>query len=336
MKNHQKILTLGLTLCLSIATTDAGEIAIKDGQKLAFLGDSITQFGWSYPAGYVQLVVTGLKANGVTVVPIPAGISGHKSNDMLGRLDRSVLSKKPDWMTVSCGVNDVWHGARGVPLDQYRTNITAIIDQAQTSGVQVVILTSTPIQENLTNVFNQTLSSYNDFLRTVAKTKNCRLADLDADCQAAIKASAKPGRVLTVDGVHMNPHGNEVMATGVLKAFGLSDAQLAKARQAWAEIPGGWSVSVTYQGSSKTNSLSVVVPLTRAQYEKFQPIAAAQPKGGSVNEYLRTLFEGDVRALLKPAGEYATVDAIFEAKQNQAVLEQLQHTLTKQVADLVK
>ncbi len=28
---------------------------------------------------------------------------------MLARLDEAVISKKPQWMTLSCGVNDVWH-----------------------------------------------------------------------------------------------------------------------------------------------------------------------------------------------------------------------------------
>ena len=93
------------------------EIAVKSGDKIAFLGDSITAGGWGSPTGYVRLVISGLDANGVKVEPLPAGIGGHKSNDMLGRLDRDVLSKKPQWMTLSCGVNDVWHGKNGVALD---------------------------------------------------------------------------------------------------------------------------------------------------------------------------------------------------------------------------
>jgi lysophospholipase L1-like esterase len=55
--------------------------------------------------------------------------------------------------------------------------------------------------------------------------------------QERIKAENKPDqKILTADGVHMNDEGNKVMARGVLKAFGLDDAQLAKAETAWAEI----------------------------------------------------------------------------------------------------
>ena len=218
------------------STLMAGEIAVKEGQKIAFMGDSITQAG-AGPKGYVTLVIKGLEAAGVKTTAIPAGISGHKSNNMLERLDRDALSKKPDWMTLSCGVNDVWHGARGVPLDQYKINITKIVDQCQTAGVKVMILTSTMIGEDQPNPNNQKLVAYNDFLKELAKEKKCLLADLNADMQAIItKAGAeKKGNILTGDGVHMNPAGDQMMALGVLKAFGLSDEQIEKAKASWAD-----------------------------------------------------------------------------------------------------
>jgi lysophospholipase L1-like esterase len=209
----------------------AAEIAVKSGQKIAFMGDSITQAGVG-PKGYVTLVMRGLEASGVTATSIPAGISGHKSNDMLGRVDNDVLSKKPDWMTLSCGVNDVWHGANGVPLDQYEQNITQIVEKCQATGVKVMILTSTMIGEDQPNPNNQKLVAYNDFLRALAKDHKCLLADLNADMQAAIAKAGpdKKGNLLTGDGVHMNPAGDVMMATGVLKAFGVSDEQIAKAK----------------------------------------------------------------------------------------------------------
>src|SRR5581483_270022 len=180
----------------------------------------------------VQLIVSGLQTTGVKVVPIPAGVGGNKSNDMLRRLDSDVLSKKPDWLTVSCGVNDVWHGAGGIPLDQYKQNMTQIVDRAQAAGVKVVILTATMIGEDPSNENNKKLAAYNDFLRQLAAEKHCPLADLNADMQAQVKSLVDEGRrqtnLLTVDGVHMNPRGDVMMATGVLKALGLDEAQLAK------------------------------------------------------------------------------------------------------------
>ena len=184
MKTFPRIL---LAMLLSTSALRA-DILVKSGEKVAFMGDSITEGGWGNPKGYVRLVIAGLAANGVTAEPIPAGVGGHKSNDMLGRLDRDALSKKPQWMTLSCGVNDVWHGANGVPLDKYKENITQIVEKCAAAGVKPVILTATVIHEKLDNTENGKLAAYNDFLRELAKEKKLPLADLNAMFQERIKA----------------------------------------------------------------------------------------------------------------------------------------------------
>jgi len=233
--NIGRMVTMAVVMGSTLAL--AAELHVKDGQKIAFMGDSITAGGVK-PKGYVSLTIKGLEAVGVKATAIPAGISGHKSNQMLARLEKDALSKKPDWMTLSCGVNDVWHGAKGVSLEDYKVNITKIVEQCQTAGVKVMILTSTMIKETQTNELNQKLVPYNDFLRTLAAEKKCLLADLNADMQAAIAKAGpeKKGNILTGDGVHMNAAGNEMMALGVLKAFGLTEEQLQKAQKSWAEI----------------------------------------------------------------------------------------------------
>ena len=255
------------TLTLSIACVLHAEIPVKSGDKVAFLGDSITQGGQSSPGGYVQLVGSGLAANGVKIEIIGAGISGHKSNQMLERLERDVLSKKPQWMTLSCGVNDVWHGAKGVTIEDYKKNITAIIDQAQAAGVKVMILTSTMIKEDQATAENQKLVGYNDCLRALAVEKKCLLADLNADMQAAIAEAVKSrpgkGNYLTSDGVHMAAVGNVMMATGVLKGFGLTASELTKANEAWLEIP-------------NTSNVAAKMGITQRQAQQLEKVAAAR------------------------------------------------------------
>ena len=231
----------------------SAEIAVKSGEKIAFLGDSITEGGWGNPRGYVRLVMAGLEANGVKAEAVPAGISGHKSDNMLVRLERDVIAKKPQWMTLSCGVNDVWHGKNGVALDEaalaagdygsagaargtYKKNIAGIVEKAEAAGIKVVLLTATVIQEKLDNAENGKLAPYNDYLRRLAREKNLRLADLNAMFQERIKAENKPNqKVLTSDGVHMAVEGDKLMAAGVLQALGLDAAQLKAAQDAWAK-----------------------------------------------------------------------------------------------------
>ncbi|MGY8770388.1 MAG: SGNH/GDSL hydrolase family protein [Pirellulales bacterium] len=225
-----------ITTCFSTLELNAEDkVAVTKGQKIAFLGDSITAAG-ARNGGYCDLVMKTLNARGLEVSSRYAGISGHKSNQMLARLEKDVLDHKPNWMTLSCGVNDVWHGERGVPLEPYKKNITEIVDQAQAAGVKVVLLTSTMIKEDQANDLNQKLAPYNEFIRELAKKKKCLLADLNAEMQEALKkfpADAKKGKQLTSDGVHMNALGNQMMAKGVLKALGLSGEELVAAETEW-------------------------------------------------------------------------------------------------------
>jgi lysophospholipase L1-like esterase len=240
------------------AENAASSLAVKNGDTIAFMGDSITA-GGVRKDGYVTLVMEALKKEGLDVSSVPAGISGNKSNDMLARLDKDVISKKPQWMTLSCGVNDVWHfklrlGKRtfqGVPLEDYKKNITAIIDQAQAAKIKVMILTATMIGEDPERELNKNLIPYNAFLREIAKEKNCPLADLSKDMQEAlkkipdVKGKAKMfgepqykrdiANKLTSDGCHMNKLGNIMMAKGILRAFGLSEEKIAATEKTWLE-----------------------------------------------------------------------------------------------------
>ena len=276
---------------LGVENACTAGIKVRSNEKVAFLGDSITQFGADMAGGYVRLVISGLQANGVNATAIPAGISGNKSNQMLERLESGVLSKKPDWLTLSCGVNDVWHGEKGIPLDQYKVNITAIVDKAHAAGVKVMLLTSTMIGEDAANPNNVKLAAYNDFLRQLAKEKHCLLADLNGEMQAALKPVAKgqsqPNQ-LTRDGVHMNPFGDQMMATGVLRAFGTSEGQLQKAHDFWMNMP------------QPACAVAVKAGMTLRQYKQLSELAAKENR--SVEDIVNAEVGKALKALA-PAGK---------------------------------
>jgi lysophospholipase L1-like esterase len=268
------------------AAASSGGIAVKEGEKIAFLGDSITQFGFRNPTGYVNLVVGGLGSSGLKVTPIPAGISGNTSNNMIGRLANDVIAKKPNWVTISCGVNDVWH-SKGVELDLYKTNMTSIVDQCQAAGIKVMLLTATMIGEDQVKANNQKLIAYNEFIRTLAKEKKCLLADLNARMQEALKspdvAAANPGKKLTEDGVHMNALGNQMMATGVLLAFGLTEAQIQSAKVKWDDIPNAMDLGM--------------VSVSLRQYKALESVAAKRNQ--SVKDMVTAAMAKTVESLIK-------------------------------------
>ncbi|MBR2425136.1 MAG: hypothetical protein IKB16_00180 [Lentisphaeria bacterium] len=280
----KKIFT-GLLCCaalLSSATLSA-EIVIKNGDKIAFLGDSITAQGDIFSCGYINLVMSALKINGVNAQKVPAGRGGNKSYHMLARLERDVLSKKPQYMTLSCGMNDVWHGKRGVPLDKYKVDITKIVEKAQAAGIKVYILTATMIGEDQKSKTNQKLIAYNDFLRQLAKEKNCVLVDLNKDMQEFIASIKKKypklkNCIATYDGVHMNPMGNIVMARGLLKAFGLTGEQIAKCEADW---------------NKRHFPLYKMFDFTVSEYKKLSDIAFAT--GKDVPSYIKSLVNKDLK-----------------------------------------
>lgn len=277
----KKIIIGGIAILGAIMQLHAG-MCIKDGDKIAFMGDSITAGGNRTPVGYVNLVMSGLELFGVkNAQKIPAGISGHKSVQMHGRLDRDVLSKKPQWMTFSCGVNDVWHSEKGtgVPLDQYQKLVGEIFDRCDKAGVKVIVLTATMIYENQKNKLNQMLVPYNQWLREEAKRRNYPLADLNADMQNELERIRKTdktrGNKLTSDGVHMKFPGDMLMAWGVLRAMGAPESEKAKFEEMCRNIPGAYNLTF---------------PISAVEREKLNAIL--KEKSVSEGEYLRSLIFG--------------------------------------------
>ena len=231
--------------CWAVGDAAQQGVLVKDGDAIAFLGDSITAHG-DKPTGYVNLVMKGLEIAGVRDArKFAAGIGGDKSNGMLARVERDCLSKKPTFMTVSCGVNDVWHGTNGVPLEAYKKNMSGIFDKAAAANVKVMALTPTMITEDPGNPNNVKLKPYVDWLVGEAKRRGLLLADLNAEMHrkldemrsnAAVTGEKLPPHLLTWDGVHMIFPGNCMMAWSILRAFGVSESLKGDIESAWRKM----------------------------------------------------------------------------------------------------
>jgi lysophospholipase L1-like esterase len=272
-----------LALSILFARLASADLLVKDGEKVSFLGDSITQQGWDFPGGYIKLTAAGLQTLGIKIVPIPAGVGGNTSQDMLARFQADVLGKKPDWVTISCGVNDVWHNPGGVPLDGYEKNITSMVDQAQAAGIKVLIMTATVIGED-DNDNNKKLVAYNDFLHQLAAQRHLPVAEENAAFQAAIKAGPplpNNAPILTVDGVHPTSEGGQVMASTLLAAFGATPAQVTQAQQAWIDMPAS---AMTSSGLG----FGIMDSITVRQYKALKGLATA--KQATVQAFADSVF----------------------------------------------
>jgi lysophospholipase L1-like esterase len=231
MRSPHPCLLASLT-ALSLSTpapADDTPPPLKKGERIVFLGDSITQGGVG-PKGYVTLVKNALaerhKDLGIEV--IGAGISGNKVPDLQRRLEKDVLGRKPTLVVIYIGINDVWHGekdpARGTPKDKYEAGLKEIIGRIKDAGARVVLCTPTVIGEKKagTNNLDAKLDEYADISRKVAKETGSRLCDLRKafqDYLAKHNPDDKDRGVLTTDRVHLNDAGNRLVADTVLAAI---------------------------------------------------------------------------------------------------------------------
>ena len=165
------------------------------------------------------------------------GIGGQKAEDLVRRFDSDVVKLKPAFVTISIGINDVWHRLDkphdAKILAAYKENVAKMVDQAQKAGIQVILLTPTVIQENPNAEGNKRLAAYVKAEKQIAAEKKCQIVDLHGMFLKALKKKpAGPANWLTSDGVHMNPRGDAIMAIGVLRALGVPDKKIAASEAA--------------------------------------------------------------------------------------------------------
>ncbi len=217
-------------------TAPAAGLELKQGDRIVFLGDSITA-GGVREKGYVTLVGQAIAqqqaALGIEVVG--AGISGNKVPDCQKRLQRDVLDKKPTVVVIYIGINDVWHWNRnaGTTKEDFETGLIDLIKRCQDAAARVVLCTPSVIGEKTdgSNQFDKMLDEYSAVSRKVAEQTGVCLLDLRQNFLTQLKtlnADNQEKGVLTTDGVHLNDAGNRFVADCVLAALGVAQPAEAK------------------------------------------------------------------------------------------------------------
>ena len=208
---------------------------LRQRDRICFLGDSIT----AADPGYSRLTAAMLCAlrPDLQLGYVFAGVSGDRVGQLLARLDRDVLREQPTMVTVSIGINDVWHrhggGNGGGTADaEFAACYAQLCDRLEAAGIRGVLLTPTVIGEELGRPENRELQWMVGVVRRQAAARGWPLADMHAAFAAAITARRQAlcpaewpmgpdgdTRFYTVDGVHMNAAGNALMATTLVDAL---------------------------------------------------------------------------------------------------------------------
>jgi isoamyl acetate esterase len=190
-------------------------------QKVVFFGDSITEAGVN-PGGYIALLKDLLQENGKTkdYELIGSGIGGNKVYDLFFRLEKDVLSRKPDIVVIWIGVNDVWHKSSfgtGTDADKFELMYKDIISRLQNQGIKVFCGTPACIGEKTdhSNQQDGDLNSYSSIIRNIAASKGVGLMDFRSkflEYNMVHNKNNRPSGILTTDGVHLNDKGNNLVA----------------------------------------------------------------------------------------------------------------------------
>lgn len=214
-------------LSAAVNSARAADALVKSGDRIVFLGDSITEAG-AQPGGYVSLVRDGLTKThpDLKLEVIGAGISGNRVPDIEKRLDADVLAKQPTLVVIYIGINDVWHSqfGKGTSKEDYSAGLKRVIKKIQDAGARVLLCTPSVIGEKHdgTNSLDAMLEEYSAISRSVAGETRVSLLDLRKRFIASLRKSNEKNaekEVLTTDGVHLNAAGNQFVADQVVAAF---------------------------------------------------------------------------------------------------------------------
>lgn len=242
----------------------------QKGDRIAFTGNSITDGGHYH--SYIWLYyMTRFPERKIQI--FNAGIGGDATREMARRFDLDVLSRKPNRIFLTFGMNDSGYfeylqdNADAFAKERVRVsleNYKVIEKKMQAlSGVKNVLMTSSPYDETTKgrgNFFpnkSRTMLEIAAFQEKSAKENNWGFIDLNRSMTALNLEGQKQDSTFTLcggDRIHPDNDGHLVMAYFILKSQGLAgrevaDVQIDAARAA-VEKSGNCSITNLKAGGS--------------------------------------------------------------------------------------
>ncbi|MCI0746189.1 MAG: SGNH/GDSL hydrolase family protein [Verrucomicrobia subdivision 3 bacterium] len=211
----------------------AGDFALKDGDRVVFYGDSITDQRL-YTTFTETYVVTRFPKLDVSFVHSGWGgdrVSGGGGGSIDVRLRRDVFAYKPTVMTIMLGMNDGSYRAFDEKIfDTYAKGYQRMIDavKRELPGIRITVIQPSPYDDvtqtpKFEGGYNGVLARYGQFVKELAGREKLGVADLNAPVVAALekaKASdAELAKKIIPDRVHPGASGHLLMAAELLKSW---------------------------------------------------------------------------------------------------------------------
>ncbi len=180
-----------------------------DKKVILFFGNSLTagygvQPDESFPAR-IQQRIDSLE---LPYIVVNAGVSGETTSGGLSRLEWVLKNQKVDIFILELGAND---GLRGIPVNETRQNLMAIIDKVRSANPDVeIILAGMLVPPNMGQDYSK---AYEVIFPEVAQKKEVNLIPF------LLKDVGGVDSLNQDDGIHPNPVGARILAKNTLEVL---------------------------------------------------------------------------------------------------------------------
>lgn len=178
----------------------------SSNKVILFFGDSLTAgYGIELEEAFPALIQERLDSLNMNYTVINSGLSGETTSGGLNRIDW-VLNQKVDVFVLELGAND---GLRGIPLDQTKKNLQAIIDLVREKNSKTkIVIAGMQIPPNMGPEYT---SEFRKIFPEMANENELALIPFLLDGVAGIP------EMNLEDGMHPTPEGHRIVMENVWK-----------------------------------------------------------------------------------------------------------------------
>jgi lysophospholipase L1-like esterase len=215
-----------------------GGVKLTPGDRLLFIGDSVTDCGRLRPVGrgspyalgtgYVAQVNAWLEPfqKGRPIQIVNMGTDGNTVRDLARRWDTDVLALEPDWLSVMIGINDVWRQFDGaaadsaVRLDEFWDTYSDLLSHTRPLLKGLVLMTPYFVQSDRRDPMRVMMDEYGRAVRDLAARHDALLVDTQAAIDRVLERSDY--KAIAIDRVHPTAMGHEILAYAFIRAVGIT------------------------------------------------------------------------------------------------------------------
>ncbi len=213
----EKINRVHIARADALSVSHKRETAALKGMRVLFLGDSIT----SDNLGYRKTVCRAAELEATD-----GSVSGGMSSWILHSARTQITKRSPEIVSLMIGTNDsVGIDSLSLPqvsIEEYRRNVSRIVEYALSASARVLMFEIPPIHEErfyqcFTPQFkvqsNENIAKYNAILQDIAKEYKITLVS-----NAWISQHSERDSLFEPDGIHLSVKGQELFAEKWLSA----------------------------------------------------------------------------------------------------------------------